>query len=30
VVVGVNSIAIYCMGMLLKKWAGRTLMTWFG
>jgi heparan-alpha-glucosaminide N-acetyltransferase len=30
VVVGVNSIAIYCMGMLLRRWASRTLMTYFG
>ncbi len=30
VVVGVNSIAIYCMGMLMKNWAARTLMTYFG
>jgi predicted acyltransferase len=30
IVVGVNSIAIYCMGMLLKPWATRTLRTHFG
>jgi predicted acyltransferase len=30
VVVGVNSIAIYCMGMMLRRWTSRTLMTWFG
>jgi predicted acyltransferase len=30
VVVGVNSIAIYCMSMLLKNWAGATLRTHFG
>lgn len=30
VVVGVNSIAIYCMSMLLKPWMVRTLKTHFG
>jgi len=30
VVVGVNSIAIYCMSMTLKGWTGRTLQTHFG
>jgi predicted acyltransferase len=30
VVVGVNSIAIYCMGMLLKPWTERTWQTHFG
>jgi predicted acyltransferase len=30
VVVGVNSLAIYCMSMLLKPWVGRTLQTHFG
>jgi heparan-alpha-glucosaminide N-acetyltransferase len=29
-VVGVNSIAIYCMSMLLPSWAARTLQTHFG
>jgi predicted acyltransferase len=30
VVVGVNSIAIYCMSMMLKPWTARTLETHFG
>jgi predicted acyltransferase len=30
IVVGVNSIAIYCMSMLLKPWAARTLKIHFG
>jgi len=30
VVVGVNSIAIYCMSMLLKRWAAATWQTHFG
>ena len=30
VVVGLNSIAIYCMGMLLKPWTARTLETHLG
>jgi heparan-alpha-glucosaminide N-acetyltransferase len=30
IVVGVNSIAIYCMSQLLKPWAERTLTTHFG
>ncbi|MBI3191624.1 MAG: DUF5009 domain-containing protein [Pedosphaera parvula] len=30
VVVGMNSIAIYVMGMTLKSWAGKTLQTHFG
>ncbi len=30
IVVGVNSIAMYCMSMLLKPWAARTLKTHFG
>jgi predicted acyltransferase len=30
VVVGMNSIAMYCMAQLLKPWIGRSLRTWFG
>ena len=30
IVVGMNSIAIYCMGMLLKGWTARTLQTHYG
>jgi predicted acyltransferase len=30
IVVGLNSIAIYCMGMTLKTWVTRTLQTHFG
>ncbi len=30
IVVGVNSLAIYCMGQLLKPWAARTLRIHFG
>jgi predicted acyltransferase len=30
VVVGMNSIAVYCMGMLLKSWVAKSLQTHFG
>jgi heparan-alpha-glucosaminide N-acetyltransferase len=30
VVVGMNSIAMYCMAQLMKGWIGRNLHTWFG
>ncbi|MBM3852696.1 MAG: hypothetical protein FJ399_06030 [Verrucomicrobia bacterium] len=30
VVVGMNSIAIYCMGMLLRSWTAKTMQTHFG